>query len=51
MRRADIVLDIHQKRGSDGLPLERVYKHLFDPELFLQSYGKIIVDPENWTTV
>lgn len=41
MRSANIVLDIHQKRGSEGLPLERVYKHLFDPEFFLRAYGKI----------
>jgi group II intron reverse transcriptase/maturase len=41
MRNADIVLDIHQKRGAKGLPLERVYRHLFDPELFLRAYGKI----------
>jgi group II intron reverse transcriptase/maturase len=41
MRKADTILDIHQKRGSEGLPLERVYKHLFDPEFFLRAYGKI----------
>jgi len=41
MRRADTVLAIHQRRGAEGLPLERVYKHLFDPELFLRAYGKI----------
>src|SRR5262249_937723 len=29
------------ERGSKGLHLERVYRHLFDPELFLQAYGKI----------
>jgi len=41
MRKADIILNIHQKRGFEGLLLERVYKHLFDPDLFLQGYGKI----------
>jgi len=41
MRKIDTILDIHQKRGSKGLPLERVYKHLFDPDLFLRAYGKI----------
>src|SRR5438132_272146 len=41
MRNADIVLNIHQDRGSWGLPLERVYKHLFNPDLFLRAYGKI----------
>jgi group II intron reverse transcriptase/maturase len=41
MRKADIYLDIHRKRGLEGLPLERVYKHLFDPELWLRAYGRI----------
>jgi group II intron reverse transcriptase/maturase len=41
MRQADTILGIHQERGSKGLPLDRVYKHLFDPELFLRGYGKI----------
>src|SRR5882724_8390417 len=41
MQKADALLDIYQKRGSRGLPLERVYRHLFDPELFLRAYGKI----------
>src|SRR5215475_14215431 len=30
-----------QQRGTKGLPLERVYRHLFDPELFLRGYGRI----------
>jgi len=41
MRNADTVTAIHQERGSKGLPLERVYKHLFNPEIYLQAYGKI----------
>jgi group II intron reverse transcriptase/maturase len=41
MRKAEAILEIHQQRGSEGLPLERVYKHLFDREWFLRSYGKI----------
>jgi group II intron reverse transcriptase/maturase len=41
MQNANTLLDIYQKRGSKGLPLERVYRHLFDPELFLRAYGKI----------
>jgi len=41
MQKADMLLDIYQKRGAKGLPLERVYRHLFDPELFLRAYGKI----------
>lgn len=41
MQNANTIRDIYQKRGSKGLPLERVYRHLFDPELFLTAYGKI----------
>jgi len=41
MRETDIYLNVHFKRGLEGLPLERVYKHLFDPELYLRAYGKI----------
>src|SRR5262245_4681117 len=41
MRKTNTVLSIHSDRGFRGLPLERVYKHLFDPELFLLAYGKI----------
>jgi len=41
MRTADTIRAIHQKRGSKGLPLERVYRHLFNPQLFLTAYGKI----------
>lgn len=41
MRNADMVLNVHHKRGSAGLPLERVYRHLFNPEFFLRAYGRI----------
>jgi len=41
MQKADVLLNVYQKRGSEGLPLERVYRHLFDPELFLRAYGNI----------
>jgi group II intron reverse transcriptase/maturase len=41
MRNPNIVIGVHQERGSKGLPLERVYRHLFNPELFLTAYGKI----------
>src|SRR5215469_10155687 len=41
MQNADTLLSIYHKRGTEGLPLERVYRHLFDPELFLRAYGKI----------
>jgi group II intron reverse transcriptase/maturase len=41
MRNPNTIRSIHQKRGSEGLPLERIYRHLFDVELFLRAYGKI----------
>jgi group II intron reverse transcriptase/maturase len=41
MREADTILSIHQTRGAKGLPLERVYKHLLNPEFYLRAYGKI----------
>src|SRR5438876_5447148 len=41
MQNAEALWDIYQQRGAKGLPLERVYRHLLDPELFLHAYGKI----------
>jgi len=41
MQNADILLGVYQQRGAKGLPLERVYRHLFDQELYLKAYGKI----------
>ena len=41
MQSADALLSIYQTRGSKGLPLERVYRQLFNPELYLLAYGKI----------
>ncbi len=41
MRRADTVLGIIQERGKQGLPLEDVYRQLYNPELYLWAYGRI----------
>jgi group II intron reverse transcriptase/maturase len=41
MRTADTILGLIRERGKRGLPLERVYKLLFNRELFLMAYGKI----------
>jgi group II intron reverse transcriptase/maturase len=41
MQNADTVLAIYKDRGAKKLPIEGVYKHLLDPELFLRAYGKI----------
>jgi retron-type reverse transcriptase len=34
-------MEIIHERGKRGLPLERLYRHLFNPELYLRAYGKI----------
>jgi group II intron reverse transcriptase/maturase len=41
MRRAETVLGVLRERGRRGLPLERLYRHLFDPQLYLLAYGKL----------
>jgi group II intron reverse transcriptase/maturase len=41
MQTAEALLEIIHERGKKGLPLERIYRHLFNPELYLRAYGKI----------
>jgi len=41
MQKANAIFDAHQKMGSKGIPLDRVYRQLFNRELYLQAYGKI----------
>jgi hypothetical protein len=41
MQIAEALLRIIHERGERGLPLERLYRHLFNPELYLRAYGKI----------
>jgi group II intron reverse transcriptase/maturase len=41
MRDAEAILGIIRERGKRGLPLERVYRLLFNRELYLHGYGKI----------
>lgn len=41
MQDSQTVLAIISERGKKGLPLERVYRHLFNRELYLKAYGKI----------
>ncbi len=41
MREAETILNIIRERGRRGLPLERVYRLLFNPKLYLKAYGKI----------
>jgi len=41
MRRAKTVLEVIQDRGRRGLPLEDVYRQLFNPDLYLRAYAKL----------
>ena len=41
MRSAETVLAAIRDRGSRGLPVEDVYRQLYNPELYLRAYGKI----------
>jgi group II intron reverse transcriptase/maturase len=41
MRDAATVLEIIRERGRRGLPLKRVYRNLFNLDLYLLAYGKI----------
>jgi group II intron reverse transcriptase/maturase len=41
MQDANIYLKLVRERGKKGLPLERVYRQLFNRELYLVAYGKI----------
>src|SRR5260221_8330917 len=41
MQDGRMVLAIISERGKNGLPLERVYRHLFNRDLYLMAYGKI----------
>lgn len=41
MRDATTILGIIHERGKQGLPLERVYRLLFNRDLYLMAYGKI----------
>jgi group II intron reverse transcriptase/maturase len=41
MQNAETVLGVIRKRGERGLPVERLYRQLFNPQLFLLAYGRI----------
>src|SRR5438874_1145965 len=41
MQATDSYLGILRERGRRGLPLERVYRQLFNRELYLKAYGRI----------
>lgn len=41
MRTAETVLGILRERGKKGLPVEDLYRQLYNPELYLLAYAKI----------
>jgi len=41
MQDAETVLDVLRERGRRGLPLERLYRQLFNPQLYLLAYGRL----------
>jgi retron-type reverse transcriptase len=41
MQNADTVLGVLRERGRQSLPLERLYRQLFNEQLFLVAYGRI----------
>src|SRR6266487_6892677 len=41
MREAATALDVLRERGRRGLPLERLYRQLFNPQLYLLAYGRL----------
>src|SRR6266480_1306775 len=49
MRSAATVLDVIRERGRRGLPLERLYRQLFNPQLFLLAYGRIYANKGSMT--
>jgi retron-type reverse transcriptase len=41
MRNAATVLSIIHDRGTRGLPLEDLYRHLYNPDLYLRAYARL----------
>ena len=41
MQSAATVLDVLRERGRRGLPLDELYRQLFNPQLYLLAYGRI----------
>jgi group II intron reverse transcriptase/maturase len=41
MQNAETVLDVLRERGRRGLPLDELYRQLFNPELYLLAIGRL----------
>jgi hypothetical protein len=42
MQNAETVLDVLRERGRKGLPCEELYRQMFNKELYLKAYGRIV---------
>ena len=49
MRSAETVLAIIRERGKQGLPLEDIYRQLYNPLLYLRAYAKLYPNHEAMT--
>lgn len=50
MQNAQTILTVYRERGKQGLPLERVYRQLFNPQLFLMAYANLYGNAGAMTT-
>ena len=41
MQQAETVLNVIRERGEGGLPLENIYRLLYNRNLYLRAYGRI----------
>jgi group II intron reverse transcriptase/maturase len=41
MQKAEVVLSVLRERGGKGLPLEQLYRQMFNKDLYLLAYGSI----------
>ena len=48
MRETNTILGLIHERCKKGLPLERVYRLMYNPSLYLTAYGKIY---QIWTAI
>jgi group II intron reverse transcriptase/maturase len=49
MQSAETVLGVLRERGRRGLPLDEVYRQLFNPALYLLAYGRIYANKGSMT--
>ena len=49
MQNADTVLGVLRERGRRGLPLNELYRQLFNPQLYLLAYGRIYANTGSMT--